>query len=581
MKTWWPSGDIRDSNTFWEHMMFYRMAGVLHNVLVYQDALPSAFEYISSSRNLADIDVTSFCMPTQRWCTISEDEQRKCEWVRHALRTLGVEPALSCQRGQSPLHCLRDIRDNNADFIAIDSNYGYLARHIFDLSPLLMVNHWDKYMTRVAALVRSNSGITRFENLRGKKACFPEFGGNSLGLYAVDSEDSFTTRHTIIFRDNLPSNCRFPVYTYALFYHMFVSSPAFLSFVATGHNKSILSTSECNYAKAVAEFFKGTCAPGALDSMRQLYNSSFDVSSLCDVCKSPYPAAGNGTDFTCKTDWTNMYYGNDGALTCLADQSADVAFVDVRDLDGSDDGVRRLVPELTYHNGTIYPNHIWACWNGPEMDFDHDWLSGSDDGTSKLPAPLSDPESQSWSKCIPREYQQVQTWLDHLARLNIPADTFRPLCSGNNSLGKPGTFVNDDCLMSQIINSEVMVRRLTTSVIISDVSTFCLRNDSHLVSLTSLLNNLKHYIGHGVPVVRRLIDLQVCSTFDGIHDLLFKDSVDGLFSPSFSRFSLGRDYFQLLEHLDSCTGSVDSLFSNGVFSHLSLVFVSLLSIWLF
>ncbi|GBP30985.1 hypothetical protein EVAR_81883_1 [Eumeta japonica] len=31
--------------------------------------------------------------------------------------------------------------------------------------------------------------------------------------------------------------------------------------------------------------------------------------------------------------------------------------------EGSDDGARRLVPELTYHNGTIYPNHIWACWN--------------------------------------------------------------------------------------------------------------------------------------------------------------------------------------------------------------------------
>ncbi|GBP59681.1 hypothetical protein EVAR_39838_1 [Eumeta japonica] len=42
---------------------------------------------------------------------------------------------------------------------------------------------------------------------------------------------------------------------------------------------------------------------------------------------------------------------------------------------------------------------------------------GSDDGASKLPAPLSDPESQSWSKCIPREYQQVQTWLDYVVLL--------------------------------------------------------------------------------------------------------------------------------------------------------------------
>ncbi|GBP76371.1 Transferrin [Eumeta japonica] len=287
MKTWWPSGSISDSHSLWERMMFHEMVLDSYGILVYEDALPNALEYVSRSRNLADIDATSFCMPTQRWCTISEAEQRKCEWVRHALRTLGVEPALSCQQGQSPLHCLRDIQINNADFIATDSNYGYLARHVFDLSPVMMVRHFDTSMHRIAALVRSTSDVTSFESLRGKKACFSEFGGI-----------------------------------------------AFLSFVATGHNKSILSTSECNYAKAVAEFFNGTCAAGALDSMHQLYNTSFDVSSLCDVCKSRYPAAGNGTEFTCKADWTNMYYGNDGALTCLADQSADVAFVDVRDLNG-------------------------------------------------------------------------------------------------------------------------------------------------------------------------------------------------------------------------------------------------------
>ncbi|GBP53775.1 hypothetical protein EVAR_84259_1 [Eumeta japonica] len=34
---------------------------------------------------------------------------------------------------------------------------------------------------------------------------------------------------------------------------------------------------------------------------------------------------------------------------------------------------------------------------------------GSDNGVSKLPAPLSGPESQSWSNCIPQQYQQVKT----------------------------------------------------------------------------------------------------------------------------------------------------------------------------
>ncbi|GBP51496.1 hypothetical protein EVAR_44471_1 [Eumeta japonica] len=67
----------------------------------------------------------------------------------------------------------------------------------------------------------------------------------------------------------------------------------------------------------------------------------------------------------------------------------------MKEPEGSDDEARLLAPELTYYNGTIYPNRIWACWNCPEIYFDHDGLSGSDDGSSKLPAPLSDPESRS------------------------------------------------------------------------------------------------------------------------------------------------------------------------------------------
>ncbi|GBP81952.1 Transferrin [Eumeta japonica] len=392
---------------------------------------------VKLGRNLADIDATRFYMPTQRWCTISEAEQHKCEWVRHALHTLGVEPALSCQRGRSPLHCLWDIRAYNADFIAIDSNYGYSARHNYGLSSILIVKNYYTSKYRIAALVRSTSNVTSFENLRGKKACFPEFGGI-----------------------------------------------AFLSFVATGHNKSILSTSECNYAKVVAEFFNGTCAPGALDSMHRLYDSIFNINSLCNVCKSQYPAVGNRPSLTCKTDSANLYYGNDGALTCLADQSADVAFVEVQDLN------------------------------------------------------------------------------EYLHRLNLPANTFRPLCRGNNSLGSPGAFITDDCLMSRVINSEVLGRKY----------------DLHLVSLTSLLKRLDHYFGSRVPAVRRLIDLQVYSLFNGTSNLLFKDSVTGLFSPSHSRLTLVKDYFELFEHLDSCKGSAKDLAVNGLFCLLAMMVVSVLTI---
>ncbi|GBP76374.1 hypothetical protein EVAR_53649_1 [Eumeta japonica] len=151
---------------------------------------------------------------------------------------------------------------------------------------------------------------------------------------------------------------------------------------------------------------------------------------------------------------------------------------------------------------------------------------------------------------------------EYLDRLNLPADTFRPLCSGNNSLGAPNAFITEDCLMSRFINSEVLARR----------------NDPHLVSLKSLLSHLDNYFGAIVQWENTFIDLHAYSPFDGTNDLLFKDSVKGFSSSFFSELRLAKNYFQLFEHLDSCTGSSNSLTVNGVFSLLSLMFFGLLSI---
>lgn len=63
-----------------------------------------------------------------RWCTIGEKEQQKCEWVSKASMIAGVEPQISCIVGTNIYDCLNKIQTKNADVIAIDSNYGYLAR---------------------------------------------------------------------------------------------------------------------------------------------------------------------------------------------------------------------------------------------------------------------------------------------------------------------------------------------------------------------------------------------------------------------------------------------------------------------
>ena len=82
----------------------------------------------STVRTISPAVSTSSCLPSRRWCTISAAEQIKCDWVRAAAHTLGIQPAISCQQRNTVIDCLADTRDDQTDFISIPSNYGYLAR---------------------------------------------------------------------------------------------------------------------------------------------------------------------------------------------------------------------------------------------------------------------------------------------------------------------------------------------------------------------------------------------------------------------------------------------------------------------
>lgn len=83
--------------------------------------------YLSKGREI-DISNIETCGKTIRWCTIGDLETNKCTWVAKAARNLGVEPSISCIRSNSTFECFRDIAEDRADIITIDSNYGYLAR---------------------------------------------------------------------------------------------------------------------------------------------------------------------------------------------------------------------------------------------------------------------------------------------------------------------------------------------------------------------------------------------------------------------------------------------------------------------
>lgn len=75
------------------------------------------------------IAVESACPAGIRWCTHSYDEKQKCEVLRMAALTTGIVPNIFCNDPKSDtVTCISDVSSGKADFVGIDSNFGYLAR---------------------------------------------------------------------------------------------------------------------------------------------------------------------------------------------------------------------------------------------------------------------------------------------------------------------------------------------------------------------------------------------------------------------------------------------------------------------
>ena len=78
-------------------------------------------------REIPEAGTTLPCQHYIRWCTVSDKENEKCEWLKEAGITQGVVPELKCVQGLNRTECLRKIKDSEADIMGIDSNLGTVA----------------------------------------------------------------------------------------------------------------------------------------------------------------------------------------------------------------------------------------------------------------------------------------------------------------------------------------------------------------------------------------------------------------------------------------------------------------------
>ncbi|XP_053623246.1 transferrin-like [Plodia interpunctella] len=283
ISSWWLNG--ADSGAGWTSTLYQVLVGGA-SFRVVQESITSTSNYTNSIRPIDRVDTSTNCLPAVRWCTVSSAELRKCSWLASAAHILGIQPTISCEQRAGNFLCISEITTSRSDVFSVDSHYGYIARKNYRLSAVKLVQNARATASRVAAFVKettAQSNVTRFENLRDKVACFPEYGGI-----------------------------------------------AFVAFVRAAHERQVISASECDYARGAGELFRGACAPGATSDTHSLSDSDFNSTVLCSACRPTVSLGGN--NFTCSWDYTNYYYGNNGSIACLADPATDVAFLETQNL---------------------------------------------------------------------------------------------------------------------------------------------------------------------------------------------------------------------------------------------------------
>uniref|UniRef100_A0A8C8S3F0 Melanotransferrin n=1 Tax=Pelusios castaneus TaxID=367368 RepID=A0A8C8S3F0_9SAUR len=212
---------------------------------------------------------TALSLQHVRWCTISEEEQTKCNDMSAAFTDADILPNVLCVKGGSAINCTHMIKNNLADAVTLDGGTIYQAGKEHNLKPVVGEVYDQEIGTSyyAVAVVRKNSFIS-INNLKGVKSC-----------------------HTSI---NRTAGWNVPV-----------------GYLIDSGRMSVMG---CNVPKAVSEYFNASCVPGA--------NNVNYSESLCQLCKGD----ASGQD-KCERNSKEQYYDYSGAFRCLAEGAGDVAFV--------------------------------------------------------------------------------------------------------------------------------------------------------------------------------------------------------------------------------------------------------------
>lgn len=273
-----------------------------------------------------------------------------------------------------------------------------------------------------------------------------------------------------------------------------------MAFINVGKSRGFFNKDECDYGLLLSEFFGSSCAPGARDFSHNHGSNSNEHDSLCSLCRVNPPSIG--------IQRAAIILEGDVITEAPEPESESVPDVE---------GAARSAPELseTPLDGAS-PSLPTTC----NADLTNQYYGNR--GALRC---LSE---EGEVAILERQYLQ-----EHATSLGLKHADFRVLCRNGSLAAYPGFDVDSDCLLTKIVDGEVVARR----------------DSEKLAGTVNALISLDKYLQSDPK-------FKMFNHFNGVEDLLFKDTTFGLESHTSTDVSRQiQNYQKLFVDLEKCAQS--------------------------
>ncbi|XP_067128078.1 transferrin-like [Centruroides vittatus] len=256
------------------------------------------------------INRTLNCEKKAKFCTKSDEEEKKCNSFSMASYGRYLKPVIECIKENSSNDCLSSIKKQKADLITLSGRDVYTAGKYEDMVPIASEEYSEKNNISyyAVAVIKADSDIKSLQDLKGKKSCHTGIGRNAGWIIPISE---------------------------------------FMKL-------DLINKKQCDVSAAVADFFSESCVPGAKDKE---YNPKLSgVDKLCKLCKDPEKCSNE-----------DEYSGYEGAFRCLVEGGGDVAFVKNSTVPGLVDGNS----QLPWAKDLKSSDYKLLCPDGSKVDISH------------------------------------------------------------------------------------------------------------------------------------------------------------------------------------------------------------------